>query len=160
MLSIEELLPIQMSVVPVIVKKARKPYKQQTHGRITELTNTSTISASSIDNILENEKQQNIKDTWNKLDKTVKIQKLTMYATKYCDENKSDLYDTDILIKFFKSSLENNKLQKKKDIVYDNDFHKIISIPSLVFQVNCFILKNLDNKRVSTLKSLTPKRVS
>jgi hypothetical protein len=52
--------------------------------------------------------------TWNKLDKTVKIQKLTMYAIKYCDENKSDLYDTDILIKFFKNSLENNKLQKKK----------------------------------------------
>jgi hypothetical protein len=32
-----------------------------------------------IDNILENEKQLNIKDTWNKLDKTMKIVKLNTY---------------------------------------------------------------------------------
>jgi hypothetical protein len=158
--SIDELLPTQTLTVPIIVKKARKPYKQHNQDRTTNSTNISTISASSIDNILENEKQQNIKDTWNKLDKTVKIQKLNIYAVKYCDEYKSDLYDVDILMKFFKSSLENNKLQKKKDIVYDNDLHEIISIPSLGFISNTFILKNLDNKRVSTLKSLTPKRVT
>ena len=35
---------------------------------------------SELDSLLETEKQQNKSDTWNKLDKTVKIQKLHIFA--------------------------------------------------------------------------------
>jgi hypothetical protein len=61
---------------------------------------------------------------------------------------------------FFKKSLERNKLQKKKDLVYDKDTNEIVAIPSLCFQGTDFFLKEIDNKRTPTMKSLTPKRKS
>ena len=158
MFTIDELLPVQSQVVPIVTKKTRKPYKQHIHTTpVIESMNTMATTAS-IDNILENEKQHNIKDTWNKLDKTVKILKLNTYAVKYCLENKSESYDSDSLMVFFKKSLERNKLQKKKDLVYDTDTNEIVAIPSLFFQETDFFLKDTDNKRTSTMKSLTPKR--
>ena len=158
MFTIDEVLPVQSPVVPIVTKKARKPYKQHIHTTpLIESTNTMATTAS-IDKILENEKQHNIKDTWNKLDKTMKINKLNTYAIKYCLENKSDSYDSDSLMDFFKKSLERNKLQKKKDLVYDKDTNEIVAIPSLYFQDHDFFLKDGDNKRTSTMKSLTPKR--
>ena len=158
MFTIDELLPVQSPVVPIVTKKTRKPYKQHIHTTpLIESMNTMATTAS-IDNILENEKQHNIKDTWNKLDKTVKILKLNTYAVKYCLENKSESYDSDSLMVFFKKSLERNKLQKKKDLVYDTDTNEIVAIPSLFFHETDFFLKDTDNKRTSTMKSLTPKR--
>jgi hypothetical protein len=158
MLTIDELLPVHSPVVPIVTKKTRKPYKQHIHTTpVVESTNT-IVTSTSIDNILENEKQQNIKDTWNKLDRTMKINKLSTYAIRYCLENKSELYNPDSLTIFFKRCLESNKLQKKKDLVYDKDTNEIVVIPSLCFQENEFVLKNVDNKRTSTLKCLTPKR--
>ena len=158
MFTIDELLPVQSPVVPIVTKKTRKPYKQHIHTTpVIESMNTMATTAS-IDNILENEKQHNIKDTWNKLDKTVKILKLNTYAVKYCLENKSESYDSVSLMVFFKKSLERNKLQKKKDLVYDKDTNEIVAIPSLFFQETDFFLKDTDNKRTSTMKSLTPKR--
>lgn len=158
MFTIDELLPVQSPVVPIVTKKTRKPYKQHIHTTpVIESMNTMATTAS-IDNILENEKQHNIKDTWNKLDKTVKILKLNTYAVKYCLENKSESYDSVSLMVFFKKSLERNKLQKKKDLVYDTDTNEIVAIPSLFFQETDFFLKDTDNKRTSTMKSLTPKR--
>jgi hypothetical protein len=160
MFTIDELLPVQSPVVPIVTKKTRKPYKQHIHTTpMIESMNT-MATTSSIDNILENEKQLNIKDTWNKLDKTMKIVKLNTYAMKYCLENKSESYDSESLMVFFKNSLERNKLQKKKDLVYDKDTNEIVSIPSLCFQGSVFVLKEIDNKRTSTMKSLTPKRNS
>jgi hypothetical protein len=155
MFTIDELLPVQSPIAPIITKKTRKPYKQHIHTTpVIESMNT-VVTSTSIDNILENEKQQNIKDTWNKLDKTMKINKLNTFAIKYCHENKRDI---DSMMIFFKKCLESNKLQKKKDLVYDKDTNEIVDIPSLCFDENEFFLKNLDSKRTSTLKSLTPKR--
>ena len=56
--------------------------------------------------------------------------------------------------------MEKNKLQKTKDLVYDKETQEIIEIPSLFFhpETRNFTLKNMDKTRVSTLKSLTPKK--
>ena len=58
--------------------------------------------------------------------------------------------------------MEKNKLQKTKDVQYNKDTREITAIPSLFLSPlnRNFTLKNMDSKRVSTLKSLTPKRVS
>jgi hypothetical protein len=63
---------------------------------------------------------------------------------------------------FFIDCLEKSKLQKAKDVVYHKETREIISIPSLFFNVasKSFTLKIMDAKRVSTLKSLTPKRTA
>jgi hypothetical protein len=92
----------------------------------------------------------------------VKIQKLHIFAEKYGKENNLPVKDIKSLKSFFIDCLEKNKLQKTKDVTYDKEKREIISIPALFFNVSNrnFTLKILDAKRVSTLKSLTPKRTT
>ena len=117
---------------------------------------------SEIDSILENEKQINKQDNWTKLDKTVKTQKLHIFAEKYGKEKSIPVKDIKNLKTFFTDCLDKNRLQKTKDVVYDKEKGIITSIPALHFNINAraFTLKNLDIKRVSTIKSLTPRRTS
>lgn len=114
-----------------------------------------------IDNILETEKQHNKADAWNRLDKTVKTAKLHEYAEKYGRENNLHVKDIKALKQFFSESLSKNKLQKTKEVLYDKEKQVIMGVPSLFFNsINrSYTLKIMDSKRVSTLKSLTPKRV-
>jgi ABC-type uncharacterized transport system involved in gliding motility auxiliary subunit len=120
------------------------------------------MSINTIDKILEKEKQTNKTDAWNKLDKTGKIQKLHAFAEKYGKENGYPMKDIKALKIFFVESLEKNKLQKAKDLMYNKESGEISSIPALHFNAatRSFTLRILDNKRVSTLKSLTPKRIN
>ena len=124
----------------------------------TQSTNETTYN--DIDQALETEKQQNKADAWNKLDKTVKIQKLHIFSERYGKDNTLPVKDVKALKHFFSESLEKNKLQKTKDVVYDKEKGVIQSIPALFFNISnrAFTLKQLDAKRVSTLKSLTPSR--
>ena len=126
-----------------------------------ETTNTTTTEQIDLDQLLEKEKQQNKADAWNKLDKTLKTQKLHIFAEKYGKENSLPVKDIKSLKHFFLESLEKNKLQKTKDVLYDKEKGVINSIPGLFFNITnrAFTLKNMDAKRVSTLKSLTPKRI-
>jgi hypothetical protein len=120
------------------------------------------LTYNAIDELLEKEKQKNKGDPWNKLDKTVKIQKLHVFAEKYGKEHGLPVKEIKSLKLFFVSCLEKMKLQKTKDVVYDKEKRELISIPALHFNTenHSFTLKNMDAKRVSTLKSLTPKRIS
>jgi hypothetical protein len=121
---------------------------------------TNAMNYNIIDSLLEKEKLHNKSETWNKLDKTIKIQKLHIFSEKYGKENNLPVKDIKSLKAFFIDCLEKNKLQKTKDVTYDKEKREIISIPALFFNVSNrnFTLKILDAKRVSTLKSLTPKR--
>ena len=114
-----------------------------------------------IEQLLEKEKQHNKTETWIKLDKTIKIQKLHQFAEKYGKEHSIPAKDVKSLKSFFISCLEKNKLNKTKDVIYSKETSDISSIPSLHFnQTNRnFTLKIVDAKRVSTMKSLTPKRI-
>lgn len=114
-----------------------------------------------IDKILENEKQTNKNDNWNKLDKTMKIQKLHSFAEKYGKDNSLPMKTIKTLKAFFIDCLEKNKLLKTKEVLYDKEKGEIISIPTLTINIQTknFTLRQCE-KRVSTLKSLTPKRVT
>lgn len=124
-------------------------------------TGNDEINYNTMDKLLENEKQYNKTETWIKLDKTVKIQKLHQFAEKYGKEHSLPVKDVKTLKLFFVDCLEKNKLNKTKDVTYVKEAQHITAIPSLHFnQTNrSFTLKNVDTKRVSTLKSLTPKRI-
>lgn len=125
-------------------------------------TSESTDTYTKIDQLLEKEKQHNKTESWNKLDKTVKLQKLHGFAEKYGRDHALAIKDVKTLKLFFNDCLEKNKLQKTKDVIYDKDSREVQSIPALFFHpVNRnFTLKITDPKRVSTLKSLTPKRTT
>lgn len=148
--------------LPVPVTK-EEPIKKYTNGfknPAIETNNTADTKYEDIDRLLEKEKQNNKLETWNKLDRTVKTQKLHAFAEKYGKEHNLPVKEIRALKQFFVECLEKSKLQKTKDVVYDKEKQVITSIPSLFFNTinHSFTLKNMDAKRVSTIKSLTPKR--
>lgn len=117
-------------------------------------------SYSSLEAILDQEKQLNRGETWNKLEKQLKIQKLHAFAEKYGKEHAFPVKDVKSLKSFFLDSLEKGKLQRSKDVLYNKDHREITAIPALFFHgdTRAFTLRNLGpTSASSTLKSLTPK---
>ena len=138
------------------------------------LHNTSaTNSISHIDTYLENERAHNNSEPWGKLDKTVKISKITAYAKTYIDEHGLPTDDCSNLVAFLISCIDQKKIVKTKDVNYDRISGKIITIPFLIHGAGAggsgsglldhhatastttkFTLRRCD-KRQSTLKSLS-----
>jgi hypothetical protein len=114
-----------------------------------------------LENFLENEKNNNKNEPWCKLNKTIKIQKLIEFVDSYKIDNKLNKEEENLLILFFKDCLERKKLQRVKDVVYDKETGVIKNIPALHYTKSTkhFTLKNIE-KRVSTLKSLAPKKIN
>ena len=151
-------------VEPVIIKQdvdiARKLLR---HGHSPYANRTTTsygsgVSLNTMDSMLEKETNRNKTDSWNRLDKTIKLRKLNAYAEIYGREHALSSKDVKLMQSFFIESLEKNKLQRTKEVIYDKDTHEIRSIPALHYNAinRHFTLRITDTKRVSTLKSLTP----
>jgi len=134
-------------------------YKNMIFNGIQIQESKSTNSLSNLEKFLEDEKNNNKNEPWCKLNKTIKTKKLIEYSTVYQKENNLDEQESELLVSFFKDSLDRNKLQKVKDVIYDKTTGLIKDVPALhyVKATKHFTLKNLD-KRVSTLKSLAPKK--
>jgi hypothetical protein len=121
---------------------------------------TETDDVDRVHALLEMEKQNNKLDSWNKIDKMMKVRKLNAYADRYGREHNLSIQEIKSLKAFFLTCLDTSRLQKSKDVVYDRDTQEIKEIPSLYLhplQRN-FTLRIIDNKRVSTLKALAPRR--
>ena len=119
------------------------------------------MNPSNIDELLENEKTHNNNDSWNKLDNISKKQLLQSYADKYGLDNNLTTKEIEDLKSFFNDAIQKNKLKKTKEVQYNKDTRIILNIPSLFFNsINrSFTLRNIE-KRVSSLKSMTPKRIT
>lgn len=115
---------------------------------------------SNLDKFLDNERNNNKNEPWCKLDKTIKTKKLIDYAMIYKLKNDLDDEEETKLVVFFKDLLERKKLQRVKDVIYDKENGVIKEIPALTYiKTNRhFTLKNVDKQRVSTIKSLSPKK--
>lgn len=120
------------------------------------------VTFKKMDSILENEKIINKTDTWNKLNKYEKVQRLHAFAESHGKDTSLTAKEVSSLKLFFSGCVDKNKLNRTKDVVYNKDTRVITSIPSLHFNTisQNFTLKNMDAKRVSTIKSLTPKRTT
>jgi len=120
----------------------------------------SSNDISNLDKFLENEKINNNNEPWCKLNKTNKTKKLIEFVQLYKISKNLDNEESELLIHFLKESIDRKKLQRVKDVIYDKNTGTIIDIPALVYTKSNkhFTLKNID-KRVSTLKSLAPKKV-
>ena len=112
-----------------------------------------------LEKFLEDEKNNNKNEPWCKLDKTVKFKKLSFFAEEYKKSNNLTDEETELLLLFLKDCIERKKLQRVKDVNYDKTTGNIKDIPALTYvkTTKHFTLKNID-KRVSTLKSLAPKK--
>jgi hypothetical protein len=114
---------------------------------------------SNLDKFLEDEKNNNVNEPWCKLNKTVKTKKLLEYVEKYKIDKCLDDEEEKLLTTFLKDCLDRKKLLRVKDVIYDKTNGSIKEIPALAYtKINKhFTLKNMD-KRVSTVKSLAPKK--
>jgi len=112
-----------------------------------------------LDKFLENEKNNNGNDPWCKLHKTIKTKKILDYIQIYKKEKSLDEEETDNLTKYLKDCLDKKRLSRIKDVNYDKINGIIKDIPALIYTKGSkhFTLKNID-KRISTLKSLAPKK--
>lgn len=111
-----------------------------------------------IEEILEQESNRNNKETWAKLDKTTKIQKLANYSTVIGNEKQLGTSDIQELGKYLADALERKRLLSVKEVIYDNEIGEIVKIPCLSFTSNAtkkYTLKRVE-KRASTLKALGP----
>jgi len=113
-------------------------------------------SMHNLDKFLENEKNNNENDPWCKLNKTIKIKKISEYVLNiYKNQNNLDDSEAESLVAFLKDCLDRKKLQRIKDVLYDKENGFIKEIPALTYirSSKHFTLKNVE-KRISTLKSL------
>jgi hypothetical protein len=116
----------------------------------------SSQSLHNLDKFLENEKNSSENEPWCKLNKTIKIKKITEYVIDdYKQQHELDEVECENLIKFLKDCLDRKKLQRIKDVIYDKENGTIKEIPALTYvrTTKHFTLKNIE-KRISTLKSL------
>lgn len=115
------------------------------------------VTNPNIDDILENEKNASKSDPWNKLDKSAKFGKLKEFAVRHGKKENHTDQEITILYQFLVSALEQKKLMRAKDVVYDKTTGTIVSIPCLIYHAGFkkFTLKRCE-KRQSTLKSLAP----
>lgn len=119
----------------------------------------SSNNLSNLDKFLENEKTTNENEPWSKLNKTIKTKKMVDYVEIYKKQNNLNEEESNLMISFLKDCLDRKKLIRVKDVVYDKETGNIKDIPALCYvKTNKhFTLKNID-KRISTLKSLAPKK--
>jgi len=117
-------------------------------------------SSGNISQFLEKEKKINSKKPWTRLQKSVKLDKLQIFANDYSKQKELTKSQSKLLIDFLISSLEKKKLQRTKDIVYDSKTGKIKSIPGLSVNKtsNKFTLKRVDKKKETLKNSLAPIR--
>lgn len=121
----------------------------------------SSNDMSNLEKFLEAEKLTNSNEPWCKLNKTIKTKKLLEYIEIYSKEKKLEEEEIELLTNFLKESLDKKKLSRVKDVVYDKIIGIVKDIPALTYikSNKHFSLKNMD-KRISTLKSLTPKKLN
>lgn len=121
--------------------------------------NSTKNTMGNMEDFLEKEKELNKNQPWSKLDKTLKILKLSEFVDEYVKKNKMTVKESKDMKQFLKDGLERKKLQRVKDVGYDKGIGIIRSIPALSYNKTTrkFTLRNLD-KKISTLKSIAPKR--
>ena len=115
-----------------------------------------TTDINGVEKLLENESKLNKKEPWNKLDKTIKIKKISNYVDEVIKEKyKLSLTESKNLKKYLSKSLDLLKLQRVKDVEYLKESGVLKNIPNLLFnqKTRSFTLKKCD-KRLSTLKCL------
>ena len=154
----------QSQLPPQEAAAAIKTYKQN-------LEKEENHFISRVDKMLEKERFDNKSEKWNRLDNSVRIEKLfefadTRFEALFLEQYRSS-NDREEGIRrlkdFFESSLKKKKLLKVKEIVYNRELGRIEQIPSLQYHIDndFFYLKNnntMDGNHISMTKSLTPKR--
>lgn len=166
----QETISLPSEAPPTEVKKSRRTdeclelknikYKSMIKNGAPMKETKQSNNLANLELFLEKEKASNSSEPWCKLDKNLKTKKILEFIEKYKDDHSLETDEVDLLSTFLRSCLDKKKLNRVKDVVYDKTTGAIKEIPALTFTKanKHFTLKNMDKQRVSTLKSLTPKK--
>ena len=114
-----------------------------------------------LDLLLDEETQQNKKETWNKLDKSIKMNKINEYIKNLTEKHTLTALEIKTLREFFSINLDKKNLYKNKDVVYKKETGTLENIPNLHFNNSTrkFSLKKTQTSTsISASKSLGPTR--
>ena len=112
-----------------------------------------------LDLLLDEENEQNKKETWNKLDKSIKMTKINDYIKILKEKHTLTTFEIKKLQEFFSINLDKKNLYKNKDVIYKKDTGVLENIPNLHFNntTRKFLLKK-SQTTTSASKSLGPTR--
>lgn len=100
-----------------------------------------------IKELLEKEKEEIFKQSWNKLDNGLKINRLKKFVeNEKLEKNLSDEKEQQ-LTKILLSACRSNKLNKNTDVIYDKDSCQITNIRILKYEKNKYHLEIADVKK-------------
>jgi hypothetical protein len=114
----------------------------------------------SVDEILSQETVRNKSESWSKLNRSIKVQLLHNFAERHGKEQKYGIKEIKLLKRFLTESLDAKRFTKMKDITYDKDHREVVGVPGLFFHPTNRVFTLRANERTSTLKSLTPRRIT
>ena len=120
--------------------------------------NTIINDISNLDIILENETENSKKESWNRLDKSAKMNKINEYIKTLTPTYKLTKPEIETLRTYLSTNLDKKNLQRNKDVTYIKDSGILESIPSLHFNNNTRKFTLRKQSQQSALKSLGPTR--
>ena len=117
---------------------------------------TNNNSYDKLQMFLDDEKNKNKLETWNKLNKSIKNKKMEEYINKYIIDNNYEEHDKEYMYVYLYTRINQGKLSKNKEVIYDKTTGTIKDIPGFIYNKNTkhVTIKNIDSKHVSTLKNL------
>jgi hypothetical protein len=113
---------------------------------------------SNLDLLLEEESELNKKVTWNKLDKSIKMNKINEYIKTLSKKHQLTSVEIKTLKDFLSQNLDKKNLQKNKDVTYIKELGKLENIPSLHFNNSTRKFSLKKQQLLATTKSLGPTR--
>lgn len=105
---------------------------------------------SNLDIILDEENEHNKKESWNKLDKSMKMNKINEYIKTLVSKYDLNTIEIKILREFLSVTLDKKNLQRNRDVIYIKDTGKLENIPTLHFNntTRKFLLKKLQQNTI------------
>tara|TARA_Y100000768_G_scaffold360949_1_gene318592 strand:+ start:3296 stop:3853 length:558 start_codon:yes stop_codon:yes gene_type:complete len=119
------------------IRKHKKPIQlRDIENRSTgnkKYTTHETTSEGDIQQILNKERKEVYKQSWNKLDTGMKINRIKVYIEKETKENNLSTKEKDKLKDLLMHACNSNRLNRNTEVSYDKEDGVIITIKSLKF---------------------------
>ena len=106
-------------------------YKKKLNDEKKQIRRVELEEVDTLDNLQDRLKIEQFSKPWGRMNPYCKKTKLTEYVQEYIDQGKINLDQKNIYTAYLYKKLKNGLLKTKKEIEYDSDTQKIISIKCL-----------------------------
>ena len=121
----------------------------------------STAEAASldIDQVLAQEMTATKGLPWSRLPKIERVQKLNEFCERHTEAEGLDAATSELLSRYLRNALEQRRIHRAKDVVYDKDTGKITAIPGLKYHTKTgrYTLKREEPEKRTQRKKNSPR---